>query len=99
MLDEKFYTTDQVANILQVHPFTILKFIKAGKLKGIKLGRVYRIKESDVQEFIEDRMTQPSSTAPKKSTPKKVEKEESETPATQKAQNTHPNKDDHFYII
>jgi len=56
-MDEKFFTTEQVANILQVHPFTILKFIKQGKLKGIKLGRVYRIKESDVEQFIEDRMT------------------------------------------
>lgn len=54
---EKFLTTEQVANILQVHPFTILKFLKAGKLRGVKLGRVYRIKESDVQAFLESRMT------------------------------------------
>lgn len=38
-----------------MHPFTILKFIKEGKLRGIKLGRVYRIKESDVHEFLERR--------------------------------------------
>lgn len=50
---EKFLTTEQVANILQVHPFTILKFIREGKLKGIKLGRVYRIKESDIHEFLD----------------------------------------------
>lgn len=54
---EKFLTTEQVANILQVHPFTILKFLKAGKLRGVKLGRVYRIKESDVHAFLESRMT------------------------------------------
>lgn len=54
---EQFLTTEQVANILQVHPFTILKFIKEGKLKGIKLGRVYRIKESEVHEFLENRST------------------------------------------
>lgn len=54
---ERFLTTEQVANILQVHPFTILRFIKEGKLKGIKLGRVYRLKESDVHEFLESRMT------------------------------------------
>lgn len=53
---EKFFTTEQVANILQVHPFTILKFIRSGKLKGIKLGRVYRMKESDVKEFLESRL-------------------------------------------
>ncbi len=52
---ENFLTTEQVANILQVHPFTILKLLKEGKLKGIKLGRVYRIKESDIQEFLEGR--------------------------------------------
>ena len=49
---ERFFTTEQVANILQVHPFTILKFIKEGKLKCIKIGRVYRIKESDVRKFL-----------------------------------------------
>ena len=54
---ENFFTTEQVANILQVHPFTILKFIKQGKLNGVKLGRVYRIKESDVKNFLEGRMT------------------------------------------
>ncbi|MBI2634170.1 helix-turn-helix domain-containing protein [Candidatus Peregrinibacteria bacterium] len=52
---ENFFTTEQVANILQVHPFTILKFIREGKLQGVKLGRVYRIKESAVQKFLEDR--------------------------------------------
>lgn len=52
---EQFLTTEQVANILQVHPFTILKFIKEGKLAGVKLGRVYRIKESAMMQFLEDR--------------------------------------------
>lgn len=52
---EKFLTTEQVANILQVHPLTILKFIKQGKLKGVKIGRVYRIQEADVKQFLEER--------------------------------------------
>ena len=56
-MEEKFFTTEQVANILQVHPFTILKFIKSGKLQGIKIGRVYRIKESAIDSFLEERMT------------------------------------------
>lgn len=56
-MEEKFLTTDQVAEILQVHPYTILKFVKEGKLKGVKLGRVYRILESDVKRFIEERLT------------------------------------------
>ena len=46
-------TPDQVAQILQVHPFTVLKFIKQGKLKASKLGRVYRIREGDLENFLE----------------------------------------------
>lgn len=104
---EKFFTTEQVANILQVHPFTILKFIRAGKLQGIKLGRVYRIKESDVQEFLESRMTQGSS--PKKkiaeepSKEQKVEKEtliphlENSSPYDLKKEEKKG--DDHYYLI
>ena len=66
---ERFLTTEQVANILQVHPFTILKFLKEGKLKGVKLGRVYRIKESDVHEFLEERMTKSKPAKVKDSVP------------------------------
>ncbi len=72
MLDEKFYTTEQVANVLQVHPFTILKFIKQGKLEGIKIGRMYRIRESEVSRFLEERSTQPG----KKRKKKEARKEE-----------------------
>jgi excisionase family DNA binding protein len=58
---EQFFTTEQVAKLLQVHPFTILKFIKQGKLNGVKIGRMYRIKESDVQTFLQERVTSASS--------------------------------------
>ncbi|MBN1494326.1 helix-turn-helix domain-containing protein [Candidatus Peregrinibacteria bacterium] len=54
-MPEKLLTSGQVAQILQVHPLTVLKYIKAGKLKGIKLGRVWRFREKDVEQFLEDR--------------------------------------------
>lgn len=62
---EQFYTTEQVAKFLQVHPFTILKFIREGKLKGVKIGRVYRIMESDMTTFLHERMTIKTSKAEK----------------------------------
>lgn len=49
-------TAEQVAQILQVHPFTVLKFIKQGKLKASKLGRVYRIRKSDVDSFLDSQV-------------------------------------------
>jgi len=51
------YTTEQVAEILQIHPLTVLKYIKLGKLKAVKLGRVYRVTEACFQEFLQDGMT------------------------------------------
>lgn len=49
---ERFYTPEQIAKDLQLHHLTILKLIKDGKLKSIRLGRVYRIKESDLDQFL-----------------------------------------------
>ncbi len=51
---ERYLTSEQVAALLQVHPFTVLKYLKSGKLEGVKIGRVYRIKESDVEKFLSD---------------------------------------------
>jgi len=55
VVSDKLLTTEQVAELLQVHPFTVLKYIKSGKLKAIKLGRVWRIRESNVERFLEER--------------------------------------------
>jgi len=97
-MKEKFFTTEQVANILQVHPFTILKFIKQGKLIGLKLGRVYRIKESDVEKFIEERMTNSETKKEKKVKDEKVETKFPKTmPVEVKINNS--SDDDHYYII
>jgi excisionase family DNA binding protein len=55
MLD-RFLTPDQVAEILQLHPFTILGYIKTGSLRAARIGRVYRIKENDVSAFLESQI-------------------------------------------
>lgn len=98
---EKFLTTEQVANILQVHPFTILKFLKEGKLKGVKLGRVYRIKESDVHEFLEERMTKGKTSKVKEPTEKPLAEghpKETEVENYKIDQNKEEG-DQHYYII
>ncbi len=45
-------TPEEVADTLKLHHLTILKFIKAKQLKSVKLGRVYRIREEDLEEFL-----------------------------------------------
>jgi excisionase family DNA binding protein len=54
---DRLYTTEQVANLLQIHPLTVLKYINSGKLRAIRLGRVYRVTETSLQKFLEGEMT------------------------------------------
>lgn len=51
---QEIYTSDQVAQILKIHPQTVLKFIREGKLKASKVGRGYRVKADAIEEFLEE---------------------------------------------
>jgi len=55
MEDERFYTIKEVAELLKVSDGGVWKWLKTDKLKGIKLGRMWRIKKSDLEEFINER--------------------------------------------
>jgi len=53
--DERFYSIEEVAKILNVSDGAVRKWLKAGALKGIKLGRIWRIRESDFDKFLRER--------------------------------------------
>lgn len=48
------YTTDKVAEILDVNPVTVRRWIRKGKLKANKIGKSYRIKKEDLEKFLDD---------------------------------------------
>ena len=50
--DEKLLTVDQVAERLQLRPNTIRIYLRDGRLPALKAGRVWRVRESDLLEFI-----------------------------------------------
>ena len=55
MSDElKVYTVKEVAEILRVSQMSVSRYIKPGKLKSSKLGRMHRIIESDLKAFLDD---------------------------------------------
>jgi len=54
---DRLYTTEQVAKLLQIHPLTVLKYINSGKLRAVKLGRIYRVTETSLQKFLDGEMT------------------------------------------
>lgn len=51
---EKLYTVNEVAEILNVSPMTVRSYIKCEQLKATKISRVYRVKQSDLNYFIEN---------------------------------------------
>ncbi|MCC3868030.1 helix-turn-helix domain-containing protein [Terrisporobacter mayombei] len=53
-MEEKFYTVDQIAEILGMHHKTIRKFITEGKLRANKVGKQWRISGHDLSLFMED---------------------------------------------
>jgi excisionase family DNA binding protein len=55
---DNLFNVNQVAFILKVHPLTIRRYIKEGRLKAIKVGGNVRIKESSLNEFNKDFSTE-----------------------------------------
>jgi len=58
MGEEKIYTVEEVAEMLHFQPNTIRNWLVAGKLRGIKVGWQWRIRESDLQEFVKENTEQ-----------------------------------------
>jgi excisionase family DNA binding protein len=52
MIEERIFTVDRVAEILGFHRKTVIKWITDGELVASKLGREYRIRESDLDDFM-----------------------------------------------
>jgi len=48
---EKLYTMEEAAAELKISPQTLGKWLRAGKVRGVKLGRIWRIPESALDEI------------------------------------------------
>ena len=54
MTIEKVYTSDEVAEMLKVDIKSVQAWLRKGVIGGIKLGKIWRITESDLNAFIEE---------------------------------------------
>jgi excisionase family DNA binding protein len=50
---EKIYTPEMAAEMLHVSTLTLRKWLRSGQLTGIKVGRQWRIRESDLNLLFE----------------------------------------------
>lgn len=56
----KYYNTDDIAEMLDVHVRTVRNWINRGELPAIKVANKYRIVKEDFQQYLEDRRVQTS---------------------------------------
>jgi len=57
LMQPKLLTVDDVAKALAVSKMTVYRYIKTKKLCAYKLEQELRIKEVDLQNFLEERKT------------------------------------------
>jgi putative molybdopterin biosynthesis protein len=59
MMEKTFYTLEQLAKMLGVSQRTIMREVKAGKLRAFKVGRALRFTSEAVQEYIQRQEVKP----------------------------------------
>jgi excisionase family DNA binding protein len=52
---DRLLTVGEVAATMRVSNMTVYRLIKAGQLPAIRVGKNYRIRESDVNKYLSDR--------------------------------------------
>jgi excisionase family DNA binding protein len=50
---ERYLSAENIADRLNVSPITVRKWLREGKLKGVRAGRLWRVREIDLQAFLE----------------------------------------------
>ena len=53
-MNKDYYTVDQISNMLNIHPKTIQRYIREGKLRAAKIGKGWRVSGHDLSTFIEN---------------------------------------------
>jgi excisionase family DNA binding protein len=56
LLCEPLITADRAAELLKLHPKTVKKLAQAGELPGMKIGRVWRFRESSLDAWMSARL-------------------------------------------
>lgn len=49
---ERLMTPEEVAERLAITPKTVRRFLREGRLKAVKVGRLWRVRESDLLAYM-----------------------------------------------
>lgn len=52
-MHKDYYTVEQISEMLEIHPKTIQRYIREGKLRATKIGKGWRVTGHDLSVFAE----------------------------------------------
>ncbi len=52
-MTDKYYTVDEIAEMIKIHPKTVQRYIREGRLKATKVGKSWRVSGHDLSTFTE----------------------------------------------
>jgi len=58
-MENKYYSVEEISRILDLHPKTVRRFIREGKIKAKKIGRAWKIHQDDFKEYAHGELDQP----------------------------------------
>ncbi len=59
MIEEPLMDTEEVARYLKVHVKTVMNLVERGELRASKIGRHWRYRKRDVDEYFESKLNKP----------------------------------------
>jgi excisionase family DNA binding protein len=54
-------TPEEVSGVLKVTPYTVREYLRSGALKGVKVGKYWRVRESDLEAYVRNLPTREAS--------------------------------------
>jgi excisionase family DNA binding protein len=54
----RFLTVQEVAQLMRVSSMTVYRLIRAGDLPAVRVGRSFRVRDVDVDGYLQSRYTQ-----------------------------------------
>jgi excisionase family DNA binding protein len=55
--EARLLTVNEVADLLRVSRMTVYRLIKDGSIAALRVGRSYRLREDDVDDYLSERYT------------------------------------------
>jgi len=56
--NSQFLTVGEVARALRISNMTVYRLISSGQLPAVRVGKSYRLREQDVDQYLDERYTE-----------------------------------------